>query len=133
MILVTIKLIKNLSERKSWIGLRNDIRKVFDTSAYWEIIKKNFDSKKLLYRKADTKKDENTEVPFIDVHTIWDSFDSFQKFLSDVGSFWQKLEDAEYELKISIKHLTEKMAEMYMEKIEKEGTFSSISDKFPKI
>jgi hypothetical protein len=113
MILATMKIIKNLSDKKTWVGFKNDYKKIIDTEKNWETVVDNFDKGKLLYRKIDAVNDENTGVPYANVHMIWDSFDSFTDYLEMVKNNWKKLENAGFEITITIKHLTEQLAEIY--------------------
>jgi hypothetical protein len=113
MILATMKIIKNLSDKKTWVGFKNDYKKIIDPEKNWETVVDNFDKGKLLYRKIDAVNDENTGVPYANVHMIWDSFDSFTDYLEMVKNNWKKLENAGFEITITIKHLTEQLAEIY--------------------
>jgi hypothetical protein len=113
MILATMKIIKNLSDKKTWVGFKNDYKKIIDPEKNWETVVDNFDKGKLLYRKIDAVNDENTGVPYANVHMIWDSFDSFTDYLEMVKNNWKKLENAGFEITITIKHLTERLAEIY--------------------
>ena len=111
MIIVTTTIKKHLTDLDGE-GLKKEIENVIDKEKQKSIYQKYAVWGCLKSRNSKIVLDENTEVPILEIKTIWTSTDIYERFMEETKESWRKLTAKEFDVKIEIKEMTDKTADL---------------------
>jgi len=107
MILIRTTIKKHLTDLDK-DGLKKEIEKIVDKEAQLLTYRKYANAGSLKMRKSYMFLDKGTEVPIMEIRTIWTNINAWKNFMEETKTEWRKVIDHGFYVDFSVDELDDK-------------------------